>query len=260
MLVSGREGKLRSILVSCRNLVVASSAQHSYIGCLIIRYDTYTPTKNIVFHDYGEQENGHGNDEWFKRQRDRFRKAAIDRVKTILQIPGGETSEQAQANLGIYGLGKRRSLVQFQEFLNMDFKALKGNAPGPDLRCSGASWVPYDDTISPVDNLFDDPDDLDPQPEFPLRTELTYYQQVEEALPDLDVDIGGSLSGGDVSGEQNHADAFPAHEHSVLPPFAIIFVFWIFGLIAWCAFFLGSSGSSTGGASRKNINEDAKDK
>lgn len=132
-------------------------------GCDHHRYDVYTPTRNIVFHDYGKQPNGHGENEWFKRQRDRFRQASIVRAKTMLQLPGGESDANDQANLGLYGLGKRRSLAQLSDFTNMDLKNKKGNA-GPDLKCSGHEWVPYvDKKISPQENLFSNPDNLDPQ-------------------------------------------------------------------------------------------------
>lgn len=193
-------------------------------------YDTYTPTRNIVFHDSGPQANGHGNNEWFKRQRDRFRKASIQRVQSALQIQGGDLEETAQANLGIYGVGKRRTLQQFQEFANMDFKSLKGNT-GATQRCSGASWVPYDASISPVENLFDNPDNLDPQPEFILRSELVYYQQVMVESPKA-VYIPTQA--------EHHLDSFPVkhtyESKSSLPSLPILFILWIFGLMLWCLF------------------------
>lgn len=195
---------------------------------LCCSYDTYTPTRNIVFHDSGPQENGHGDNEWFKRQRDRFRKASIARVQTALQIQGGETEVKAQANLGIYGLGKRRTLQQFQKFANMDFKALKGNS-GPN-RCSGDSWVPYDAGISPVENLFGNPDNLDPQPEFPLRSEMVFYEQV---LKSPQVIEAPTLA-------ERHPDSIPVNHtyepKSSLPSLPVLFILWVLGLVAWCVF------------------------
>jgi hypothetical protein len=41
-------------------------------------------------------------------------------------------------------------------------------------------YVPYDNTISPTDNLYDNPNDLDYQPDYPLRTDLKYYERVEQ--------------------------------------------------------------------------------
>ena len=211
-------------------------------------YDTYTPTQNIVFHDYGPQENGHGNNEWFKRQRDRFRKGSIDRVKTALQIKGGSPSESEQANLGIYGIGKRRSMKQLEEFANLDFQTPKGNV-GEDMICSGASWVPYDASISPVENLYDDADNLDPQPQFPLRTALTYYEQVEEAAPAEDVELDGA----NPEQQQHDVDSFPNHagaDNSLkMPPMPLLFLLWGFGLMVWFVMFYSPSTSS--GRARK---------
>ena len=125
-------------------------------------YDVYTPTRNIVFHDYGRQANGHGENEWFNHQRDRFRQASIVRAKTILQISGGNLDVNDQANLGLYGLGKRRSLKQLSEFANVDLENKAGNV-GANVQCSGHEWVAYDTTISPQENLYGNPDNLDPQ-------------------------------------------------------------------------------------------------
>ncbi len=183
-----------------------------------------------MFHDYGPQPNGHGNNEWFKRQRDRFRKASIQRVQTALQIEGGETEEKAQANLGIYGLGKRRTLQQFQKFANMDFKTLKGNS-GPNQRCSGAQWVPYDASKSPVDNLFENPDNLDPQPEFPLRSEMVFYEQVVLKSPHAAY-TPPRAEYQPVSVPVN--DAYESQ--SSLPSLPVLFILWILGLVFWCLF------------------------
>jgi hypothetical protein len=171
-------------------------------------------------------------------------------------MEGGDNSERAQANLGIYGLGRRRSVQQLEEFANMDFKSIKGNV-GENIRCSGFNYVTYDDSISPVENLYGNPDDLDPQPEFPMRTELSYYQQVEEALPDLDVDIGGTVARAD---HLQKVDTLRANDQPALPPLSLLLVLWIFGLIVWCILYLAptSSNASTG-SSRKNKSEGFKD-
>ena len=204
-------------------------------------YDTYTPTRNIVFHEYGLQPNGHGGNEWFKRQRDRFRVASIKRVQTALQIEGGETEEKAQANLGIYGLGKRRSLQQFQEFANMDFKTLKGNS-GPNERCSGFHWVPYDANISPVENLFDNPDNLDPQPEFPLRSEMVFYEQVVLKSPHEAYTVA----------EHHSIPVGHTYEsQSALPSLPVLFILWVFGLVIWCVFCMKPSSSRKSGPKKK---------
>jgi len=80
-------------------------------------YDVYTPTRNIVYHDY------HPVDKVDPRGYPRHeptRKAATKRVKTILQIKGGKETEIDQANLGLYGLGERRSLADLETFIGID--------------------------------------------------------------------------------------------------------------------------------------------
>jgi len=223
-------------------------------------YDVYTPTRNIVFHDYGKQPNGHGENEWFKRQRDRFRKETITRAKTMLQLPGGETDANDQANLGLYGLGKRRSLAQLSEFANIDLKNLVGNA-GAGIKCSGHVWVPYDTSVSPQENLFTNPDNLDPQPEFPMRTKLEYYRQVEQVIPLYDVDLGDNGRKLPGAPSDSRGDPFDPDQNSNLPSSLTLFVFWVFGLIVWYVMFMGPSkgGKSQNGSSRKKTGHLYKD-
>jgi hypothetical protein len=51
--------------------------------------------------------------------------------------------------------------------------------------CANHQW--HHDLVSPVDNLFDKPDDLDPQPEYPLRSELGSRKQEDQPAPSLNV-------------------------------------------------------------------------
>lgn len=197
-----------------------------------------------MFHDYGLQANGHGENEWFKRQRDRFRQTSIVRVKTILQVPGGKTDVNDQANLGIYGLGKRRTLDQLNAFAGLNLQAQKGNQI-PNLKCSGHEWVPYDTSISPTENLFTNPDSLDAQPEYPLRTKLLYYRQVQ-SLPlyeiDLESDIssfGRKLPASDLHGPDGFASGVDATSN--IPSVGLLLVFWVFGLLVWCIMFMPTS-------------------
>lgn len=203
-------------------------------------YDTYTPTQNIVFHDYEEQSNGHGKNEWFKRQRDRFRKGSITRVKTMLQLPGGVTGDEAQANLGIYGLGQRRTVEQLAAFTNIDVDHSKGNVPQHSLMCSGKEWVPYDANISPVANLYNKPDDLDPQPVFPLRTKLEYYEQVIEALPDVQIALDEVDTSKHTTSVKTATVPPVATTNSTnqLPILLLLLVLWCVGLFAWCSTFV----------------------
>lgn len=198
-----------------------------------------------MFHDYGKQENGHGDNEWFKNRRDRFRKMSIARAKTALQMPDGDESETAQANLGLYGLGKRRTMEQFQEFTNINLRTQKGNHGAGD-KCTNLQWVPYDFSISPMENLFDKPDNLDPQPEYPLRTEFKFYEQVADAPAMLDFDVN-----------EGKEEALDTLEHTAMnvaqpnsPPASLIFVLWVFGLIVACVM-IESPKSRKGGSRRK---------
>ena len=92
-------------------------------------YDVYTPTKNIVYHDYDPNPDGHDIREWFKQRRERIRKQSLLRIKTFLGLesPEGVNAEVAHANMGIYGLGKRRNLKQLQDFVGIDMSRRKGN-------------------------------------------------------------------------------------------------------------------------------------
>jgi Glycosyltransferase (GlcNAc) len=260
-------------------------------------YDTYTPTRNYVFHDYGDQPNGHGNLEWFKNnQKQRFRTMAIDRVKLMLEIPtiseegigGGNNKDDeramntARANLGLYGLGKRRSLDDLQKFAHVNFMYAVSNA-GKQAVClhnnnNNTDYVAYNANISPFENLHDKPDDLDPQPEFPLRT---MSAQVGGGSNALLLGETAALATGEVArnksrlamvldlgvfGQRHVADGVDNHagvagiatnsmmetsEFSALPPFSVLFVLWVFGLVVWAVLYMNTPASSAAVQSTK---------
>lgn len=207
-------------------------------------YDVYTPTKNVVFHDFEPQKNGHGNNEWFKRQKDRFRKASIDRARGLLELPGSGYTQKDLANLGIYGLGKRRSLEELESFTNISAKSKKGNV-GPGLQCSGHKWVPYDQAVSPTEHLYNTPDNLEPQPEYPLRTDMIYYEQIEDADP-LIADTAMARYRALPEATLVHGpDGFDVATQSNMPPVGVLFLFWVFGLIVWYLLFMTPKGGKT---------------
>lgn len=174
-------------------------------------YDVYTPTTNIVYHDYKYDhiDFGHGKVMTYRRyswphdEHDKLE--SIERAHSILGTNTNGEKDKEHANLGIYGLGKLRSLEQLEDFVGINLKKKKDNFEKPT--CGKLNWVPYqtpdhesgqnhtslntnielrkDDKnklmqTSPMDNLQYNADDLDPQPEFPKRrvsrtTLSTYY-------------------------------------------------------------------------------------
>jgi hypothetical protein len=207
-----------------------------------------------VFHDYDVQANGHGDNEWFKRQSDRFRKASIDRARGLLESPGSVYTPKDLANLGIYGLGQRRSLEQLESFAHIDVKSKQGNF-GLNVQCVGHQWTPYDASIAPTANRYNDPDDLAPQPEYPLRTEMLYYEQVSESFA-LTVagDESASATGAMAQNQrglqlpdgsttttllrQHGPDGFDVATQSNMPPIGTLVMFWLFGLVVWYLMFM----------------------
>jgi len=103
-------------------------------------YDVYTPTKNIVYHDYVASE--HGIKEWFKQRRERIRAQSLVRTKTFLGISShdGVNLEVAHANLGIYGLGKRRTLKQLEDFVGIDLAKKQGTKKAVSI---GVVMLPF---------------------------------------------------------------------------------------------------------------------
>lgn len=59
--------------------------------------------------------------EWLLPRFERFRKAAVQRVRTYLELPNGLEGYNV-ANLGIYGLGKRRTLKELAAFVKIDME------------------------------------------------------------------------------------------------------------------------------------------
>eukprot|EP00978_Attheya_sp_CCMP212_P047642 scaffold422776_cov67-Attheya_sp.AAC.2 len=194
------------------------------------RYDVYTPTRNIVYHD--PEPNRNDPKGWPKQEE--IRQMSLKRVQTFLQIDGGDAKRSSQANLGIYGLGKRRTLRQLMDFVGVDLYQRTGN--GENMRCANPQWVPYDATISPMQNLYDNANDLDPQPEYPLRKTLLHMGG--EAPPPLElaeaekklIRKGGIKLPGSV-GLQHHDQStqLPAKN----APFGTMFIIWIIGLFIW---------------------------
>jgi hypothetical protein len=104
------------------------------------------------------------------------------------------------------------------------------------MKCANLKFVPYDAQISPADNLYDNPNDLDTQPEFPLRTDLIYYKQVEQVIePPLSFELSPEQSG-------TGRELTVTGEKYPFPPASTMLTLWFMGLALWCVFFMNSSG------------------
>ncbi|CAB9512431.1 Glycosyltransferase (GlcNAc) [Seminavis robusta] len=203
-------------------------------------YDVYTPTRSLVFHSYQPNPDGHGMNEWYRQRRERIRSRSLLRIKTSLGLKDGDTSDTAKANMGIYGVGKRRTLDQFNDYVGINLAAGTGNSL--NLQCANLKFVPYNADISPTDNLYDNPNDLDTQPEFPMRTNLQYYEQVDQAIaPPLELDFSEqeALAG---LGKQGMT---PTTEKYPFPPASTMLTLWFMGLALWCVFFMNSGGKKS---------------
>lgn len=93
----------------------------------LFRYDVYTPTQNIIYHDFAGNPDGHGPMEWLRPRFERLRQAALKRVRSTLELPDGQEGLNL-ANLGLYGLGRRRTLDQMSSFLHVDMKSQSSRA------------------------------------------------------------------------------------------------------------------------------------
>lgn len=119
------------------------------------------------------------------------------------------------------------------------------------LPCGNFAWVPYDPKISPVENLYSNPDDLDPQPEYPLRTSMVYYNEEEAvAQPDLEVlegDLHPMAAGQDGSLK---AASLLSPPQRAFPSATLLLLLWIVGLCLWFYFMVLSNKS---GKKRRNV-------
>jgi hypothetical protein len=144
-------------------------------------YDVYTPAENIVYSESVtlhplHHTAGHGsNGERKWPPNDSERHDAHIRMKVLLGIHHGIGSSDAsslgvgsgmsiggkistaRANLGIYGLGQRRSLDQLLDFTGIALPVNEASEKhgNEGHSCSNLDWVPYDASISPRANLFD---------------------------------------------------------------------------------------------------------
>jgi hypothetical protein len=106
--------------------------------------------------------------------------------------------------------------------------------------CANKAWVPYDASISPMENLFDKATDLDPQPEFRLRTKFDYFVG-QEAQSDRYL-ISGHDGVLEQQGLQNAITLTPEKKANGSLSITMVAFLWILGLCVWCVFFANQGG------------------
>lgn len=177
-------------------------------------YDVYLPTRNIVYHDYFNMNNvpSNGVTKYSAWRHDETEKMqSIMRAQTLLDIntyARKKSEEQIdQANFGIYGIGKLRSLNQLEKFTGIDLSNQNGNNEQPT--CSHLQWVPYQIhkkseslLFSSTDNFYTNPSNLDPQPIFPKRINVSgkpmasYYEMQSHLMKQIpsNVSTGNNIT------------------------------------------------------------------
>mmetsp|Transcript_9181 Transcript_9181/g.8941 ORF Transcript_9181/g.8941 Transcript_9181/m.8941 type:complete len:552 (-) Transcript_9181:79-1734(-) len=194
-------------------------------------YDVYTPTQNIVYTKKEGQPNEMQN-EWltkWKKRKDRLLAKSLLRIRSYLEILGEESGVRLD-NMGIYGLGKRRTLKQLNEFVGIELNTEQSRSEL--LPCGNFRWVPYNSIISPIENLYSNPDDLQPQPIYPLRTDLTFANKYEFNT-DTDVSEGDILNNLSVPHSSLKMSS-PSQTRGDNIPYSTLFIAWLFGLVLWC--------------------------
>ena len=252
----------------------------------------YTPAVNVVYKDETElhplhgSRAGHGDDgERHWPRNDAERRDSHVRMKVLLGLHRGVTSGEvagwdggdassgggglesriatARANLGIYGLGRRRTLVQLLDFAGIALPgpengyAGRGNgdaatgASGKAWDCADLAWVPYDASVPARADLLPagaryEADDVDPDPEFPLRTlPDASGEQYEHPFPEGNAAYwdGTAVAGGG-GGSNNGA----APSTADAPGSPLVILLWLAGLCVWYGMFV--SGPAAGGRRR----------
>lgn len=226
-------------------------------------YDVYTPTRNIVFHDYSQK-----TVKWPDSQLQR--KRAQRRIRTLLQLANGDLTETAYANLNLYGLGKRRSLDDFYAFVGFDARKNRGGNLVAD--CANQMWVPYQTSSSALDNLYTmgADDEMHINPIMPLRTKqvllstagatsnlatITVKPKGVHELPRLHVPLT-------LAREAHVAqEAIQKMERQLVDkaegsstPIKILVGLWVFGIALWAFVFARSKNNSkhVHGRARRN--------
>jgi hypothetical protein len=92
------------------------SLSRKTIGLMIVGFDFYAPTTNVVSHRYGPRD----HNVFFENQADAGKTSTLDRVYYLL----GQQSELPSNRHEIehLGMGKQRSLAEYLDFAGLDFQ------------------------------------------------------------------------------------------------------------------------------------------
>eukprot|EP00536_Pseudo-nitzschia_multiseries_P009767 jgi/Psemu1/325767/estExt_fgenesh1_pg.C_2820013 len=197
-------------------------------------YDVYTPTQNIVYRQSGAP--NPSKLEWINLWAGRksiIRDKSLQRIRSYLEIDQNTDDDEDGVpdkldNLGIYGIGKRRTLEQMNEFVGIDLD--EGESRSADAPCGNFKWVPYNSEISPMENLKSNPNDLDPQPEYPMRTNLTFEISYARSARVTDFDALGEDP--IMSSMKKYTSSGNSQSEEL--PLGTIFILWFLGLVIWC--------------------------
>ena len=96
-------------------------------------YDMYAPSRSLLMHNYHKR----NPRSWAIGGGDPAETAAsYARLKSLLRMPGGDPA----LDLGAFGLGRARTLAQFEKFSGVD---LKGHGASKGRDCGRMRWVPW---------------------------------------------------------------------------------------------------------------------
>jgi len=99
-------------------------------------YDIYVPHRPIVYHNYGEGTGVEGGQDWHSN--------GDMSGQRLLKLQHGEITIDGDR----YGLGKLRTVEQFQQFSGIDPRVPGGNSDEVKKRCGHLTYVPHKDDPS----------------------------------------------------------------------------------------------------------------
>ena len=121
-------------------------------------YDSYTPSENLVFHDYFKKMGKANHAVWNfdppkidQAMRMREEDHSSKRLATLFHMNGGDGQ-----SLGIYGLGNVRTFEQLEEFTGITLTGANKKASRGE-RCNTLKWVPYKNPPAAVEQFLKGP-------------------------------------------------------------------------------------------------------